>query len=427
MQKLEIKSFGPVGNIVMDVEDILILNGVQSSGKSTIAKTVYMFKNLPNAIFQYFVSNNFSENEYEKSLIIAFRLQMVSIFGTTKHMEDFYIKYNFTEDKFIEVKKDYYSGHAYVKFSDELKKSIKTVLQKYNDMKSFESNPDLIIDFSTVQLSRMELLSKLKKDITLVFEERHEPIFIPAGRSLVSTLSGELRDIESYNFDALMKDFVQRIYFMRDIFSKDLNDILEDRKRLSNAPINFEKVKKAQELISDILRGRYIYENGDEKLVLDDDHFVKLKFSSSGQQEVLWILNILYIKILENRDTFVVFEEPEAHLYPKTQYEIIKLLGLFLSNSSNQGIVTTHSPYIMSALNNLIFASIVGRKIKKASTVIAKEYWIDTVRIAAYFVENGQIHNMIDSETEIIDTSYIDSASEILNDDFERLLELMNG
>ena len=422
MQKITLKNFGPIRDIEIDVKDILILNGLQSSGKSTLAKAIYMFKELPNSIFKFIVSDKFEIEEFEKSLVVSLRLQLISIFGTTKHFDNFYMRYDYTDDKYIEIEKDFRSGHAYIKFSQNLKKEIKNVVKKYKEITDSTKHNLLDLDISYLQINKIEILQKVKQELKLIFQEEHESIFIPAGRSLVSTLSGELKNIESYNFDYLMKDFVQRIFYMRDVFSKDLDEILEDRKKLSSAPINFEKIKLAQKIVKNILQGKYIYENGDEKIVLDDEHFVKIKFASSGQQEVLWILNILYIIILENKSSFIVYEEPEAHLYPLTQYEIFKLIGLYLSNKFNQGIITTHSPYIMSALNNLLFAFKIGNK--DAKKIIPKDLWIDNDRISAYFIENGKAIDMIDKETHLINTDYIDRASEVLNNDFENLLEL---
>jgi len=40
MQKIKIKSFGPIDEIDISITDIIILNGLQSSGKSTLAKSI---------------------------------------------------------------------------------------------------------------------------------------------------------------------------------------------------------------------------------------------------------------------------------------------------------------------------------------------------------------------------------------------------
>lgn len=55
---------------------------------------------------------------------------------------------------------------------------------------------------------------------------------------------------------------------------------------------------------------------------------MKLQYASSGQQESVWILLLIFRYILDGTSVFIVFEEPEAHLYPETQSDIVELIGL---------------------------------------------------------------------------------------------------
>ena len=72
-------------------------------------------------------------------------------------------------------------------------------------------------------------------------------------------------------------------------------------------------------LISD-LKGDYQYNAGKEYIIAKDKELhnekIPINFASSGQQEVLWLLNQLYILMLKKEKAFVIIEEPEAHLYP---------------------------------------------------------------------------------------------------------------
>ena len=163
MQKLILRHFGPIKDINLDVKDILILNGLQSSGKSTLAKVIYMFKELPNSIFKFIVSDKFEVEEFEKSLVIVLRLQFLSIFGTTKHLDKFYMRYDYCDDKYIEVKKDLRSGHAYIKFSYTLKKEIKNVVKKYKEITDSTKQNLLDIDISYMQINKIEILQKFKQ------------------------------------------------------------------------------------------------------------------------------------------------------------------------------------------------------------------------------------------------------------------------
>ena len=59
MQKLIIRNFGPLENVELEVKDFMVFIGPQATGKSTIAKLVYYFKNLIPAMLCVF------DKEYE--------------------------------------------------------------------------------------------------------------------------------------------------------------------------------------------------------------------------------------------------------------------------------------------------------------------------------------------------------------------------
>ena len=56
------------------------------------------------------------------------------------------------------------------------------------------------------------------------------------------------------------------------------------------------------------------------------------------------------------KNTFFIIEEPESHLHPSAQLEIVKLLGM-LVRSEAKVLITTHSYYILNFVNVLIRSS----------------------------------------------------------------------
>ena len=50
--------------------------------------------------------------------------------------------------------------------------------------------------------------------------------------------------------------------------------------------------------------------------------------------------------------------------------------------------------------------------------------WLDFTRISAYHIENGVQKTCLDVDFEAIDNEVIDGASEEINTDFERMVEL---
>ena len=184
--------------------------------------------------------------------------------------------------------------------------------------------------------------------------------------------------------------------------------------------------KKCISLIDSILKGKYVFVSGEERLIIENDRYVKINFTSSGQQETVWIFNILMYQLINGTKTFLILEEPEAHLYPNAQKGILELLALFMSGG-NSTLITTHSPYILGATNNLLYANYLTQAINIAevSTIVDANYQISSCD--AYFVDSGEIGSCFDSEYNLIKNEVIDGASEEINKIFDQLIELSNG
>ena len=61
---------------------------------------------------------------------------------------------------------------------------------------------------------------------------------------------------------------------------------------------------------------------------------MKINFSSSGQQESVWILNLLFYYLAQNEPVLFIIEEPESHLFPESQKYITELISL-VNNSGH--------------------------------------------------------------------------------------------
>lgn len=121
-----------------------------------------------------------------------------------------------------------------------------------------------------------------------------------------------------------------------------------------------------------------------------------------------------------------IVEEPELNLYPVTQRDLLQEL-VFLANGreDNQLLITTHSPYILSALNNLLYAAQVGRKHPaEVRRIVSEDCWMPASEVAAYALENGKIVSILDEELQQVAAERIDGVSEELNKEYEQLLDL---
>ncbi|MCD8220934.1 MAG: ATP-binding protein [Clostridiales bacterium] len=204
-----------------------------------------------------------------------------------------------------------------------------------------------------------------------------------------------------------------------------LASLIQETVDLADIKVDEELLLQAQDLIVEILQGEYQNANGEERLRLPDRHSVKINFASSGQQEAVWILNVLFYYLLNNKSAYFIIEEPEAHLYPNIQKLIAEYIALAKSKS-NQILVTTHSPYLLGTLNNLLYAGELSEKIDREELykIVPSKCWLYADQFAAYYMDDGTPRSCMDTEGKQIESEVIDGASIRINEDYDKMVTL---
>ena len=105
-------------------------------------------------------------------------------------------------------------------------------------------------------------------------------------------------------------------------------------------------------------------------------------------------------------------EEPEQNLFPNSQKKILHFLMNELNKSSdNKIIITTHSPYVLEAINNCIYAKVLSEKNVKTDDLIPIEEQISYNQVSAYKIVNGCADSIKIDELKQLDPAEIDSCS----------------
>ncbi len=436
MQRIKINNFGPVKNVELEIKNFAVFIGPQASGKSTISKAIYFFRSIRRDVFDY-ILENIETGHFDKPLgNIAKRIRskFLSLWGPTADMKDFELIFFYSPEKYIKInlKTNPRNRRKYV--NPEFSQAFRTEFNKILDFiktaeirKYFQNGYELLSEPEKILIEqkRKEIIELVLQKINSLFEDDYELLFIPASRSLLTTLSDQLHLLHIKNLDLLIQQFVNTIVEIKPLFRRSITEQIEDKHLMSNDKIKSDFVYTATKIINKILGGSYKNDIEGEKLYIDKNTYVKINFSSSGQQEAIWILNLLFLSILNNRKLFLVVEEPEAHLYPEAQKDIIDLIALLYNATQSQIIITTHSPYILSSLNNLLYASSIGQKYRnKVKEIIDTKFWITPSSFVAYSVSNGKIRKITDPETRLIKVNEIDKVSETINDLFDKLFNI---
>ncbi|TAD83780.1 MAG: hypothetical protein EAY75_14425 [Bacteroidetes bacterium] len=106
--------------------------------------------------------------------------------------------------------------------------------------------------------------------------------------------------------------------------------------------------------------------------------------------------------VLSNQNSILIFEEPEAHMFPPY---IKKLTGELLSDKTNQYFIATHSPYVLDELileaGDDLSVYLVGyedgetmvRGLSHDELIEVRQYGIDLFFNLESYLENGQVHH----------------------------------
>lgn len=413
IRRLTIKNLGPIKNCEIDLSKMMVLDGPQAAGKSTIAKAIFFFRTVKNSLTNlFFSSEGWSDPVVIQSAQYALLQKLRRIFDLNIWNDDTVLAFEYNPDVKIEITRGKttlhnviknFDGHL-IKFSDSITNCL------FEQMKNEK--------FSKSK-------TKIEKEFELLFEDNQEIVYIPAGRSMLSILSESLSHI-FFNFDDSQKnmidycttDYINRVTKVKPTFKTiEGSYSFEENFKMDTFTLSF-----IQEKMWQILQGKYKYLNGEEFLQLflkGDKKDVQIKFASSGQQEVLWILNLIYYYLMRQKSTCFIIEEPEAHLYPNTQKEIAEYITMALAEN-NECVLTTHSPYILGTLSNLLDAQRLMDEGYNISSLLKKENLTSAQLLrhsdfSAYFVDNGTLQNAVDEDNGLIKNELIDGASDKIN------------
>jgi AAA15 family ATPase/GTPase len=444
-QRLAIHQFGPISNLEIDIDDILIFIGSQATGKSTVSKAIFFFKSLKDDLYRYYY-DSYNRNQFDNSISNFAKLakqKFIKIYGSILQSPQMRLGFSYGNEIEIYIYPSQDNRFTTIEFNKsflkkfaEIMRSAKEIKEEVQRMSSSFSSSRVIVGIKAAEASLFEYIGN---ELNILFGDDRDIVFLPAGRSLITTLSqqrynidmgdnflsnGELGSDSLIKLDYLMQNFIDRIDKAKPLFDSGIVNLIQEY-ILDGSLDDVQRITLAQDLVNMILRGSYRYSNGTERIDFEDGKSTLINFSSSGQQEVVWILLLILLLILNNRKVFLVVEEPEAHLFPVAQKQIIDLIALLANQSENQILLTTHSPYILSSFNNLLYAHKLGQtRVEEVSSIIDPHFWINPDRLNAYMLEDGVARSIVDREEELIRSAEIDRASNIIVDTFNQLFDL---
>lgn len=413
--QLEVKSFSCIDSASLEISDMTVIIGPQASGKSVLCKLLYFFQqavvSLPKTL-QESSSLPDAGNKITEEFDEWFR---PSSWGSRA----FSIRFT-VGDHWIQISRGRsksQSSRAKATFSEPLEATLSRGLRMLSNLRSDDSDEARILGMS------WQNYDALSKAVHKPFEQvaRESQLYIPAGRSFFTSIG---KIVTAFEDRSMLDPVVTR--FGRFITSLREHQILE---REPKPPL----LKTLEKLID----GEVVNEKGKQFLATPDGRSIPFSALSSGQQELLPLLSSLQFALQYSRHNpqLLYIEEPEAHLFPSAQTALVEMFAQMIlipkSAKQSQGIrtiLTTHSPYVLAKINNLIKAGELASKItaerrRDLAKIVSPATWLTSSRVRAYAIHNRKLIDIKDDHG-LINADYIDDVSAETGMEFDQMLEL---
>jgi AAA15 family ATPase/GTPase len=423
MVSLYIENFLTIKRAEIEFKEITVIIGHQATGKSIISKLKYLLDNFLTEDLAFSIYQQANKREIDKNILATF----TSIFPRYSWQgQDFSISYQFNSEIYITI------SHApnsrgkltpKITHSPGLAKLIKEGKKFAINIESPEKET-----IPSVQLGRMRTLFYMWDRV--FGKKLFTPFFIPAGRSFFALVQKNIFSLLSEQID--IDPFIKKFGALYERYKNTYLSLRSDFQLEKHEQTDKLLLTEIDRLIDKILVGKYRYRDREDWIDGGNGQRINLANASSGQQEALPMLLIASTMPFVGSGQLSSFtiEEPEAHLYPVAQKHIIELFALLYNQKDSRFLLTTHSPYILTALNVLIKAGNLSSQtdneqlLAKIDRVVPRHFHIKYEDVAAYTIEDGEIKSILNQEYQIIGSSIIDEVSDELDYVYNSLLEL---
>ncbi len=385
MKTLYIKGFGPIKEAKVELRLVNLFIGEQSIGKSTIAK------------------------------LITILTDHISLCKIVKG------GYNLWEMQLKEYDLGIYKDDKY---------SIEYVMQEDGKRLHLNIKPKSLTSYMLVDGKKIISKKTIVNNIIKLKKIYHEEEFInainkdPSSKNVVDLFTNSIYIPAERIIYSVLTNLLPAMALANSTVSKNLLRFMVD---LGNAKSEFP------EFPVPLLDISYKHEASEDLIELKDNKKnIPLAVASSGIQSLIPLLLVLHYAIKKREYSSFVIEEPECNLFPTKQVELLKKLLEMVKDSSRTLTITTHSPYLLSAMNNYLYAGKLveenGESLKEyLKEVLPENLYISSEDCSVYSlgedINEGceYCRSLIDEETGMIDFNSLDAVSEILGNEFESL------
>ena len=424
MATIEIRNIGPIKNTgEFDLNKVNVFMGPQSSGKSTIAKIIS---------FCTWVEKDVATSQ-------SLKTYQDNTKHFKEHIERFHkMKEYFRSDSYLSYK----SNVIEIKWEND--ECVIKWVNRYDYKRSkiayipSERNMVILPDVRKVELSNTNIrsflfdwfdargkytkdnrLSILNLDVDYYFSESniYEEDRIHGIKNDIEydiTLSNASSGLQSITPLIVMVEYLTKWIYSEDKKSFDQ----EERQRKVNNYLIDEKIIKPYFKVDSLLSGER-----NEKI---KEYNEKLKENNPEARKCFVDYNDQLTHLFNTQNSQFIIEEPEQNLFPATQKDMIYyFLETCLNREDNRLTITTHSPYVLYALNNCMLGYLVKEKMltdDDYKDLKSLQSSIDPKNVSVWQITDEGTINNIQGEDNLIEGNYFDACMKDVMDDFYKMI-----
>ena len=408
MATIQIKNLGPIKDTgLINLTDVLLVIGRQSSGKSTFMKVLCFCRWL------------------EKKIMTSFDKTIQAYTHNNRFTKDLKQFYRIDEIYFKEDTEIIYDG-----------------------------------DVVTISLTGVNQNAKINRKQE-AWEDRYNSklSYIPAERNLVSAIQNINDTYKAKERDSIF-NFIQEWYEAKDTYDSDNKltlSLTDDFKYYSDEGLDYVVLPNGKPITS-------FYASSGVQSIMPIDVMTDYVMGVVGKV-VKFSMSDLMNRLMESLNTDVrnkivhgahevteeelapirekmkyqsaqlFIEEPEQNLYPDAQRKLVQNIIRHLKAVKSVGkhrsmvVLTTHSPYVLSTLNVLMAdAAAVEKKPgdERLKDVVDESTLLPTDAFSAYFInKDGVFEDIKDMEIPMLSGIDLDSVSDWVDEHVGRINEIL--
>lgn len=411
MCEIKIYNIGSISKVEMTLKKVTFILGPQSSGKSTIAKLLCHCQWVEKRCYNNFEKESqffMQGTNFRDGLIEYHRLEGYFLPNSYIRYEGNHILLEYKEEKVYisKLDKEYtYPKVCYIPAERNLITAIPN-LKKYNDTN------DLILYFmydwfeAREYLKDIDLSKLLQRPIAYHYTKQNDFDEIKDGGTSLKLANA------SSGVQSILPLMAVMHYVLFSIYNRYKPLSSEQRMQLNELTANIDSVIAKMEKLK--AQKEKTKEDVEEML---QNHIVRQVMNDS----TIDMLDSLQRKFFY-QNTNLYIEEPEQNLFPEAQETLLywMLKNIQHEEHDNSLLVTTHSPYILFALNNCLIGGLVMDKIS-SDNLRSREGWINPAEVAVYEIHEGEL-KPIQDEDGLLDNNYLNRASKKISNEYMSLL-----